>query len=79
MKTVVALLEEVGNFGVFDFGPYAKIENLEIVSRLVVFLLEKVGNFRGFRVFDFGTYPKAENSEIVSRLVKLIDFFFFFG
>ena len=57
------------------------MENSEIVSRLVVVLLEGVGNFRGFRVFDFGPYTKienSENSEIVSRLVKLTDFFCLF-
>ena len=39
------------------------------------FLLEEVGNFRGFRVFDFGPYTKiktAENSEIVLRLVVVL-------
>ena len=45
------------------------------------FLLEEVGNFRGFRVFDFGPYTKienSENSEIVLRLLKLIYFFCLF-
>ena len=36
----IALFEEVGNFQrfrVFDFGPYTKTENLEILSRLINF------------------------------------------
>ena len=53
----------------FEISEFWK--NSEIVSRLVIVLLEEVGNFRGFRVFNFGPYIKienSENSEIVSIL-----------
>ena len=63
------LLKEVGNFWVFDFGPYTKLENSEIFTTLVnsneCVLLEEVGNFRSFRVFDFGPYTEIENSEFL--------------
>ena len=71
---------KVGNFRgflVFDFGPYAEIENSEkskISSRLVIVLLEDVGNFRDFWVFDFGSYTEiknSENSEIFFKTSKL--------
>ena len=80
-------LGKLGNFfkTCSCFDPYTKIEsseNSKINWRLVVALLEEVGNFRGFPIFDFGPYKKienSENSEIVSRLVKLILFFVLFG
>ena len=80
------LFEEIGNFRVFrvfDFGPYAEIENSEnsdVFSKLVIVLLEEVGNFRGFPVFDFTPYAEIENSEysgFFSRLVKLSEFVLF--
>ena len=80
------LFEEIGNFRdfrVFDFGPYAKIKNLEnseIFSKLVIVLLEEAGNFRAFPVFDFAPYAEIKNSEyseFSSRLVNLSEFVLF--
>ena len=62
-------------FPSFRFWSLYKIENSEnpeIFSRLVVVLLEEVGNFRGFPVFDVSLYTKIENSEIFSRLVVVL-------
>ena len=82
-RLVIVLLEEVANFRgfrIFDFGPYAEIENSEnseIFSRLVIVLLEEVTNFRGFRIFDFGPYAEIknlENPKIFSGLGKLSEF-----
>ena len=73
----------IGNFRgfrVFDFGPYAEIENSEnqeifstTVNSKECVLLEDVGNFRGFRVFDSETYTGIENSEILSTLANFKD------
>ena len=80
------LFEEIGNFRdfrVFDFGPYAKIKNLEnseIFSKLVIVLLEEAGKSRGFPVFEFALYAEIENSEyseFFSRLVTLSEFVLF--
>ena len=79
-------MRKFGNFGgfrVFDFGPYAEIENSEnskVFTQLVLVLLEKVRNFQGFPVFDFTPYAEIENteySEFFSRLVKLREFVLF--
>ena len=76
---------KVGNFRgflVFDFGPYAEIENSENsknFSRLLnlseFLLFEKIRNFRGFQVLNFDPYAEIENSEkskISSRLVIVL-------
>ena len=70
------LFEEIGNFRVFDFGPYTEIENSDIFSRLLnlneFLLFEDIGNIQVFWVFDYGPYAEIENSEIFSKLAIVL-------
>ena len=73
-KTLSEIKLEISEIAEFSNMVYTEIENSEtseILSRLVVFLLEVVRNFQDFLVFDFSPYTKIENlenSEIFPRL-----------